>query len=116
MLKRCPSCGKILLSSSFSKGQKYCKICARDYQWQYKYGISPEQYFEMYKKQNGKCLICGCEPKDGEYLSVDHDNQTGEVRGLLCSKCNTGIGLLGESLMTLGRAIKYLATGGRIKE
>lgn len=114
MLKKCPNCGKVLQESEFSKNQKYCKICARDYQWQYKYGISPEQYYEMYKQQNGKCKICGKEAKSGEYLHVDHNQNTGEVRGLLCSNHNTGIGLFGEDVELLKRAIKYIENEGDI--
>ena len=108
MLKKCPRCGKILPSSEFSTNTRHCRICRRDYDWQYRYGISPEQYLQMYNQQDGKCLICGKEPDKGKYLSVDHDKETGEVRGLLCSKCNSGIGLFKENINAMARAIRYL--------
>lgn len=108
MLKKCPKCGRILPASYFARKTKNCKICRRDYDWQYRYGLTSEQYYEMYKAQDGKCKICGCELADGKYLHVDHDKETGEVRGLLCSKCNKGIGLFDEKPEVMEKAIKYI--------
>jgi len=64
-----------------------------------KYGITAEQYEEMNRLQGGRCLICGQAERGTrrgipKTLAVDHDHDTGEIRGLLCSKCNTAIGLL----------------------
>ena len=105
-LRKCPKCGRVLPESEFAPHTRHCKLCRRDYDWQYKYGITPEQYSELLEKQNGKCCICG---KEGnEYLHVDHDKATGEVRGLLCGSCNRAIGLFHEDTETMGNAIKYL--------
>lgn len=52
------------------------------------YGITPEQYWEMFDLQGRVCAICGRPPKT-KHLHVDHDHKTGRVRGLLCSNCNT---------------------------
>ena len=101
-------CKKVLPESHFNKDQKYCKICFRDYRWQNNYGLSPEQYLELYKQQEGKCLICGEKLPEDKYLCVDHNKETGEVRGLLCSNCNTGLGLFGEDIKRLERAKEYL--------
>jgi len=60
----------------------------------------------MYESQSGKCAICG---DAQEMLVVDHDHTTGTVRGLLCHKCNQGIGLLRESKEIMQNAIAYLA-------
>jgi hypothetical protein len=68
------------------------------------YGISSEEYGEMRDAQNGRCAICGTA---GD-LCVDHCHNTGVVRGLLCSSCNSGIGLLGDSADTLQHALDYL--------
>lgn len=73
-----------------------------------RYGISVEQYDEMLQRQNGVCAICQKECQLGVSLGVDHDHKTGRVRGLLCRKCNTGIGLLGDDLESLQRAVRYL--------
>jgi hypothetical protein len=68
------------------------------------YGISLEQYEQMYNDLEGKCEIC-----DGfrKRLSVDHCHKSGKVRGLLCNACNFAIGQLKE-LEGIPRAIKYL--------
>lgn len=58
----------------------------------------------MSLKQNNKCFICDEEAK----LVVDHDHSTGKVRGLLCSICNTGIGMFKDSTKNLEKAIEYL--------
>lgn len=107
-LKKCPKCGKILPESMFAPNTRHCKLCRRDYDWQYRYGLSPEQYLEFYQKQEGKCKICGKELPDGEYLCVDHNKETGEIRGLLCDQCNRGLGYFHEVVEILKNAIKYL--------
>jgi hypothetical protein len=108
MLKKCPRCNKILPDSMFAPKTRHCKICRRDYDWQYKYGISPEQYFELYQQQEGKCKICGEELNEDEYLCIDHDKETGEIRGLLCKKCNLGLGHFKDSPDNLRKAAEYL--------
>ncbi len=62
------------------------------------YGITLEQYEEMLEAQGGVCKICGDPPPTGrkKYLSVDHCHQTGRVRGLLCTQCNTRLAWIEE--------------------
>lgn len=63
----------------------------------------------MLAAQNNACAICGKTPNDnGRQLSVDHCHETMEVRGLLCVKCNAGIGMFCDNPMLLEQAIKYL--------
>lgn len=69
------------------------------------YGIGLDEYQTMYEAQNGCCGICF---KPYETLDVDHDHVTNEVRGLLCQRCNKGIGLLLEDETILKSAITYL--------
>lgn len=76
------------------------------------YGITLKEYNKILKKQEGGCAICGTTALE-QALSVDHDHDTGEVRGLLCSNCNRGIGLLGDSSDTLMRAAEYLQGYGK---
>lgn len=71
-----------------------------------KYGITLDEYNEMLSKQGGKCAICG-EDKS-ETLAVDHDHNTGEVRGLLCAHCNHVVGFARDSIDLLQKAIWYL--------
>jgi hypothetical protein len=74
-----------------------------------KYGLTLEQYTEIYNKQYGKCAICGKhQTKLKQALCVDHDHITNIVRGLLCSNCNTGIGMLEDNVQLLTNAIDYL--------
>ena len=79
------------------------------------YGITLERYNELHDEQDGKCAICdGAETtihsKTGQpmLLAVDHDHSTGEIRGLLCQRCNRGLGLLRDSPDLLRRAADYL--------
>ena len=72
------------------------------------YGITLEAYDRMLAEQGGRCRICEAQPDPTRPLCVDHDHDTGYVRGLLCSKCNSGIGLLGDAPITLLKAYQYL--------
>lgn len=69
------------------------------------YGLSIEDYENLYKLQQGKCAICGDWKKR---LNVDHNNITGKVRELLCRGCNTSLGSFKESILVLQSAIAYL--------
>lgn len=74
-----------------------------------KYGITVKQYEEMAISQEYKCKICLEEKKgDKRMLYVDHCHKTGKIRGLLCQKCNSGIGLFSDNIIFLERAIDYL--------
>ena len=79
-----------------------------------KYGITLEQYNQMLDAQGGVCAICKKpETAKGNHgtareLAVDHCHDTGKVRGLLCSQCNTAIGKLTLADGTLESASQYL--------
>ncbi len=96
-----------------------CKICFTAYRKDYYkdkpeklreikvkclYGLEADEYKKLKKDQKNICKICGKKTK----LYVDHNHDTGKVRGLLCHKCNTGIGLLNDNLELLEKAVKYL--------
>ena len=73
------------------------------------YGISLKQYEKMYMEQAGACAICRKPTtRENPFLFVDHDHNTGKVRGLLCHKCNAGIGLFEDNIVSLNFAIQYL--------
>jgi hypothetical protein len=80
----------------------------RGYQRKKNYGISQEEYDALLLAQDGKCAVCGREDsgqkRNGEYcqMLVDHDHETGKVRGLLCHDCNVALGWL-ESLEANGK-------------
>lgn len=74
-----------------------------------KYGITLEQYNEILERQEYKCAIC-LQPSNTmkKSMPVDHNHITGKIRGLLCSTCNTAIGLLKENPDLFIRAVSYL--------
>jgi len=99
--------------------QSHCKYCQSDYFKKFRvdpetqrrrrikseYGITIDQYEEMYKSSDGRCYICGdFHPQ----LCIDHCHGTGRVRGLLCSTCNRGLGHFKDNVFTMQSAIDYL--------
>ena len=73
------------------------------------YGITLEEYNALLDSQNGKCAICGIDkPMGVGCFHVDHDHITNKVRGLLCQKCNMGIGALQDNPIILRKAAEYL--------
>lgn len=76
-----------------------------------RYGLSLDEYWKMSKLQGGKCAICQNgenSNKSKKLLSVDHCHKTNKVRGLLCDRCNLGLGLLGDSSEIIAKALKYM--------
>jgi len=74
-----------------------------------KFGISLEEWNQMFANQQGRCLICNIHSDDlYKSLAVDHCHSTGAIRGLLCEPCNLAIGLLKENINSLKGAINYL--------
>lgn len=74
-----------------------------------KYNISIEQYNEKLAQQDGRCAICDKHQNElKQTMRVDHNHQTGKVRGLLCSVCNKAIGSLRENTILLQNATDYL--------
>ena len=128
--KTCTKCGaeKELSEFSMSRGKprSNCRTCQAAYykEWKerdlegyalrkrasnlrVKFGISLEQYEAAREAQNGGCAICGYY-HEGRALAVDHDHETGALRGLLCDWCNTALGKFTDNVGTLQRAIRYL--------
>jgi hypothetical protein len=73
-----------------------------------RYGITLAEYNILLESQGGVCKICRRKSPQGKRLSVDHDHNTGRVRGLLCNPCNLVLGNANESVLTLQAAILYL--------
>lgn len=94
-------------------GQKYWKSehgkCrAYIYAIKHKYGLSPRDYQQMLNAQNRSCAVCGSTNGPGRRLCVDHDHVTGEVRGLLCDRCNKILGLAHDERLVLLSLATYL--------
>jgi hypothetical protein len=83
-----------------------------------RFNISIDEYNNLFLKQKGKCAICHQAESQLDskgkvkWLSVDHNHSKGDIRGLLCNSCNTGIGKLGDSITVLESAVKYLKKRG----
>lgn len=94
---------------------RVCRSCKTSASREKRYGVTKQQYTDMYIKQGGKCAICGTinpgsrVAKDGsKSFCVDHCHTTGVIRGLLCFKCNSGLGNFKDNQERLARAIDYL--------
>jgi Recombination endonuclease VII len=73
------------------------------------YGLSPNDCLALLDRQAGSCGICRRHPTAVGPLRLDHDHETGEIRGFLCNGCNTGIGLLLEHPEFFESAMGYLS-------
>lgn len=95
------------------KSQWACKPCWRAYMRHQRYGITAPEFDRLLKRQGGVCAICGgvnTVEKKGQptvrNLAVDHGPRG--IRGLLCGKCNRGLGYFGHDTKLLHSAIRYL--------
>lgn len=114
-LKRCPECHSIKMKSLYQKNKdKYLsnmrvwKINNPLYKSQSKFNLDKDTYFSLFAAQNGCCKICGNE-SNNKSLAIDHDHDTGKVRGLLCLNCNVGLGHFKDSIELLEEAMRYLS-------
>jgi Recombination endonuclease VII len=78
-----------------------------------KFGLTPDEYDRMLVAQGGVCALCDALPTPGISLHVDHDHGTGEIRGLLCVRCNNALGLFREDPDLLKRAARYVAADSK---
>ena len=81
---------------------------SRRYHLKKKYGLTQERYEEMLARQGGGCAICGRPPREDISLHVDHDHETGAVRGLTCFRCNNALGDFNDDPGVLRNALAYL--------
>ena len=76
-----------------------------------RHGITTQEFWSIYEEQDGTCPICD-KAIVAEDSAIDHNHNTGEVRGILCKTCNRSLGLLNDSPDTLIRAANYLLEKG----
>lgn len=77
------------------------------------FGLTTDQFQDMYDRQDGRCAICGQLPKGKRSINIDHDHDTGAVRELLCTPCNVGLGFLNDDPDVLAAALAYLIKHGK---
>src|SRR5438270_3801968 len=129
--KICSVCGEHKSTDQFWSKKSMCIPCAkakdkvdrdadpakqRERKLRYYYNISPAQYDIMWQAQAGKCAICGRMEEECGQFAIDHlhsccsgKRSCGKcLRKLLCSNCNTAIGLMGEDIDRFYQAIEYL--------
>ena len=132
-LKTCSTCGEEKSIGDFYFQRRVCKPCVREHQRRFRnsqpdynhtrnlqrrYGLSVDEYQTLLANQNFSCPICEVEISDTiEYkgkrlVAVDHNHETGDVRGILCSMCNLMLGHARENTSILYRAIVYLSERG----
>ena len=134
-MKYCPKCKKEKRITGFnkSKGQKdghygLCRICQHIASEKYRssqkgidtirkghlrrtFGITPKDYNKLFNKQAGKCAICHSKDVSNSravHLTIDHNHKNGKIRGLLCVKCNSLLGLARDDKTILKNAMQYL--------
>ncbi len=125
-MKRCADCKETKPYDEFPRNKNskdgyhcYCNACnnartdesrqrvhggSRHYHLKHRHGIGADQFDDLVRQQGGVCAICG--RPDPEH--VDHDHETGEVRGILCFNCNGGLGQFRDSIEALRAAAAYL--------
>ena len=123
---KCSKCGEKKVPEEFSRSSKSsfgrvssCKACqSLDYKVKHiaykkrgregylrrNYGITTSEFEKLVELSGEMCGCCG----DRTKLYVDHCHDTGNIRGLLCQKCNSAIGLLGDRLQGVQGALNYL--------
>jgi len=134
-MKKCRGCGKFENEKEFESNRMWCVECYKEHTkerlsnnrhiynknrrsvyhknpYRYKsiskknkYGITQEEFDKMVKDINNICQICGLDMKRP---CLDHDHATLQIRGILCSKCNMAIGLLGDDYKIVESAANYL--------
>lgn len=115
-MKQCKTCGtekalsEFYVRSETGATRTECKSCVIDRQRYKKLGVCNADYVGMLMRQKGCCAVCDSMLDSSRYtkLAVDHDHKTGKVRGLLCTNCNTALGLMKDSPERLARAAAYL--------
>jgi hypothetical protein len=103
-------------STVWNKENKRARqVISMNYQWKtlgYKFGekdFSYDDFDELFSEQKGRCANCKTHQADlNKTLSVDHCHETGQVRGLLCQRCNAILGMAKDNIEILKNSIEYL--------
>ena len=126
--KQCRICEKIKPYSEYAgkdsktkQRESYCIECKKFMGTERvlkRYGLTVDDYMELFRKQNGICKICQKPEIGGKRLAVDHDHSCCSgayscgkcIRGLLCTKCNQALGMVADDISILESMIAYLKT------
>lgn len=123
--QRCTRCKQVKPEADFTRDRQKrnglrpaCRQCEKDLRDQTAearrrarivriYGVDPDWFDRTLKEQDGRCAICP-QPLTDIPIAVDHDHETGAVRGILCNWCNTGLGMFRDRIDVLISAAAYL--------
>ena len=113
--QQCRKCLRVLSLDNFrfeniseNKRHKICRTCRQIHRKVIR-NANRESYEALLQDQNSSCAICGITAEEiGKRLIVDHNHETLKVRGLLCWRCNSGLGFFKDNQAHLAMAIEYL--------
>ena len=136
-MKTCTMCQQEKALAEFSKAKHtkdghayWCKTCFAKYNKHYRkentrepldpelkrqqnvkklYGITLDAAEYIFFKQGNACAICKTEEPGGNGWHIDHNHETSYIRGILCHRCNVGIGFLRDDVQIVRNAVHYLA-------
>jgi hypothetical protein len=108
--KRCKHCNDDLATVTHDTNATQCSRC-RNYK--HRYGVHGGTVDKMFESQGGKCYLCDKEMerysgRKKNAMHLDHNHETGEIRSLLCMKCNTMVGVIEANKVDIERIKKYL--------
>lgn len=104
----CKACDKAKHKRWKQNNPEKAKKSMENRRLKHMYNVDLDWWDAKLKAQNNKCAICGIDQKETSRFVVDHDHTTGEVRDLLCNKCNTAIGAVKEDTNILKKSLQYL--------
>lgn len=108
-MNSCNSCNHTKSKTWKQENKQAAQDSQRKSMRKLRYGLTEEAFSLRYTEQGGCCAICSTPLETtGKNTHIDHDHNTGKVRGLLCNNCNTGIGKFSEDTVTLQKAILYI--------
>lgn len=116
--KLCVQCGDVkplsefgVTAKSITRTKSKCTTClavlTADWNLRRKYGISAAEKQRMIDAQGGVCAIRGCETSVNIKSALDHCHESGQVRSVLCGRCNSALGMLGENIRRIEGIAEY---------
>lgn len=123
-VRRCYRCQTPVPMAERKPGKTVCDACRVDPRSRgqvheqkrrlQKYGLTQVEYDELLRAQGERCAGCGTDNPGAKGWCIDHCHSSGEVRALLCNRCNTVLGLVGESVATLLKLANFLQLNTRV--
>lgn len=105
----CKKCSRIISIEYFKKHPEASKKGDLKYRLTHKFGLTIEEYNKIGEQYNWSCFICKMPQSEcNTNLAIDHDHSDGRIRGLLCRRCNHGLGFFKDDISLLEEAVRYL--------